>query len=432
MVLRGFYEVEHMLVIDILIRKIYMTEEDIEELIKFEKKQLRNVITQLKNEKILKARIKMETGPDKKSKKQNYYYINYRGFVNVVKYKLDHMRRKIETEERDNTTRASFICTQCKKTYTDLEADQLCDLTTGEFRCNYCGDIVEEESSALPKADSRLVLAKFNQQIEPLYLLLKEVEDLKLPAELLEPEPIDSVIPGIKTEIDDPNKQWNSIDRNRGINSSYENMLLKESSMTVKIEESSGSILDSKKDANSLSDMQPKKERPSWLVESTIYDENSSSNSVNKINGLNNNITIKEENDQSIMNYFQSNGFENDQIKDSLAKEILEALMIYEKPDENSFKTPNGLNNGSMQSNHFGDDFSTSKLNGHHTINNRNGHSSLNESDNYEFFKFPQCHVNGKLRPINQVNEDCLKLMNQQERDEFVKISSEIYNLLYD
>lgn len=93
MVLRGFYEVEHMLVIDLLIRKIYMTEEDVEELIKFEKKQLRNVIAQLRNEKILKARIKMETGPDRKSKKQNYYYINYRGFVNVVKYKLGKHRR---------------------------------------------------------------------------------------------------------------------------------------------------------------------------------------------------------------------------------------------------------------------------------------------------------------------------------------------------
>ena len=107
------------------------------------------------------------------------------------------MRRKIETEERDSTTRASFICTQCRKTYTDLEADQLYDLTTGELRCHFCGDILEEESSALLQADSRLVLAKFNEQIEPLYLLLKEVEDLKLPAELLEPEPLDVVMPGV-------------------------------------------------------------------------------------------------------------------------------------------------------------------------------------------------------------------------------------------
>ncbi|RWS19109.1 general transcription factor IIE subunit 1-like protein, partial [Leptotrombidium deliense] len=86
----------------------------------------------------------METGADGKTTRQNYYFINYRAFVDV-KYKLDHMRRKIETEERDNTSRASFVCTVCKKTFTDLEADQLCDLTTYEFRCSYCGELVEED-----------------------------------------------------------------------------------------------------------------------------------------------------------------------------------------------------------------------------------------------------------------------------------------------
>ena len=29
-------------------------------------------------------------------------------FVNIVKYKLDHMRKKMETEERDATSRSSF------------------------------------------------------------------------------------------------------------------------------------------------------------------------------------------------------------------------------------------------------------------------------------------------------------------------------------
>lgn len=112
-------------------------------------------------------------------------------FVNVVKYKLDHMLRKIETEERDSTSRASFKCPSCLKTFTDLEADQLCDFTTGEFRCTFCNTLVEEDQSALPKKDSRLLLAKFNEQIEPLYNLLREVEDIKLAPELLEPEPTD-------------------------------------------------------------------------------------------------------------------------------------------------------------------------------------------------------------------------------------------------
>lgn len=45
----------------------------------------------------------------------------FQTFVNVVKYKLDLMRKRMETEERDATSRASFKCTNCLKTFTDLE-----------------------------------------------------------------------------------------------------------------------------------------------------------------------------------------------------------------------------------------------------------------------------------------------------------------------
>lgn len=60
-----------------------------------------------------------------------------------------------------------------------------------EFHCTFCNYIVEEDQSALPKKDSRLLLAKFNEQLEPLYILLREVEGIKLAPELLEPEPVD-------------------------------------------------------------------------------------------------------------------------------------------------------------------------------------------------------------------------------------------------
>ena len=64
----------------------------------------------------------------------NCYFINYRTFVNVVKYKLDHMRKKMEITDRDKTSRASFKCLNCEKKFTDLEANQLIDFTTGEMR----------------------------------------------------------------------------------------------------------------------------------------------------------------------------------------------------------------------------------------------------------------------------------------------------------
>ena len=103
------------------------------------------------------------------------------------------MRKKMETSERDATSRASFHCPGCKKNFTDLEADRLFNPNdpTGEFKCNFCGAVVVEDESALPKTDSRQLMARFNDQMEPLYKLLREVEDVKLAPALLEPEPTD-------------------------------------------------------------------------------------------------------------------------------------------------------------------------------------------------------------------------------------------------
>lgn len=72
-----------------------------------------------------------------------------------------------------------------------FQADYLFDPLSQEFRCTYCRELVEEDQSALPKKDSRLLLARFNEQLEPLYVLLRNVEGIKLAPEILEPEPTD-------------------------------------------------------------------------------------------------------------------------------------------------------------------------------------------------------------------------------------------------
>ena len=53
------------------------------------------------------------------------------------------------------------------------------DPMSGEFRCTFCGNSVDEDEAAMPKKDSRLLLAKFNDQMEKLYDLLRNVEDVK-------------------------------------------------------------------------------------------------------------------------------------------------------------------------------------------------------------------------------------------------------------
>lgn len=67
---------------------------------------------------------------------------------------------------------------------------------TEKFLCTFCQTEVEEDESAVPKKDARTLVARFNEQIEPIYVLLRETEDINLSHELLEPEP--SEIPALK------------------------------------------------------------------------------------------------------------------------------------------------------------------------------------------------------------------------------------------
>ncbi|XP_009568125.2 general transcription factor IIE subunit 1 [Cuculus canorus] len=197
---RGFYGVEFSLALDILIRYSCVKEDDLLQLLKYERKQLRAILNTLKADKFVKMRMRVETGPKGKSTRHNYYYINYKVLVDVVKYKLDHIRRKIEADERDSTTRSSFKCPSCSSTYTDLEVNQLFDIFTETLRCTYCHTEVEEDASALPKRDARILLAKFNEQLEPIFVLLRETEDIALPYDLLEPLPTE--IPELSGSFD--------------------------------------------------------------------------------------------------------------------------------------------------------------------------------------------------------------------------------------
>lgn len=138
-----------------------MKEKELEDLLKFDSKLLRARLATLKSEKFVQVRLRMETGPDGKAQKVNYYFIHYKNLVNVIKYKLHHMRMKMETQERDATNRASFKCTNCDKSFTDLEAGELFDQTTGNFYCTFCRQLVEEDTSASVPKDTRLLLARW-------------------------------------------------------------------------------------------------------------------------------------------------------------------------------------------------------------------------------------------------------------------------------
>uniref|UniRef100_A0A182KCC6 General transcription factor IIE subunit 1 n=1 Tax=Anopheles christyi TaxID=43041 RepID=A0A182KCC6_9DIPT len=414
-VVRGFYTIEDALVIDMLVRNPCMKEDDICELLKFERKMLRARIAILRNDKFLQVRLKMETGPDGKAQKVNYYFINYKTFVNVVKYKLDHMRKRMETEERDATSRASFKCSNCKKTFTDLEADQLFDFATSEFRCTYCGNTVDEDSSALPKKDSRLLLAKFNEQLQPLYDLLRQVEGIKLAPEILEPEPVDiDTIRGIaKPSSKAPTEQWS------GEATRSSGFVVEETRVDITIG-----------DSDTLDTTTQRKDRPVWMTESTVISNDMDDNSVDAIlekaaftstqpPTIGSGGSSAGTNSSTTTNVMSSRGRKD-------ADDIMSVLLQHEK--QSASNAANEAVRGLGQNN---DGNSSDTSDDDRDIENAEI-PSVEIMDSASDDDMPTVTVAGKPYPLDEINDTLIADMTPQEKETYIQVYQDHFSHIYD
>ena len=188
-VLDGFYNPECNYVMEFLVHHPCIKEDDLAQLTKFDKKQLRACLNALKADQFIGCRMQMETGEDKKAVKHNYYFIKYTLFINVVKYKLHCMRDKIQAKEKEAIYQDTFKCPVCLKTFNNSDAGDLLDPATGTLKCTLCSNVVEEQ---LPDKDEDCtnLMAVFNEEMKPIYDCLEELDNITLSEAILNPIPI--------------------------------------------------------------------------------------------------------------------------------------------------------------------------------------------------------------------------------------------------
>ncbi|XP_033095952.1 general transcription factor IIE subunit 1-like [Anneissia japonica] len=396
LIIRGFYTFEHVLVIDFLVRNQIMKEDDMAELLKFDKKHLRLLLNQLKNDKIIKQTVRVETQPDGRTNRHNYYFINYKVFVNIVKYKLDKMRLKIESEERDSTCKALFSCPGCKKVYNDFDAMDLLDLDTGEMKCTHCGEIVQEDESNVPST-AKLQIKDFVRQVEPLYELLQQVEDIKLAPEILEPTP----------DVGGLTKTRPSGNTNRGYSGWSNSMgagIAYNQSLTIEV----GEADKSKKEG-------PKpKEMPVWLAKSTI-------------DGA---ITEQQPFELASSTELKS------PTKSHNSEEIMKTLLAHEKKGSgalaSAFPTDNGSDNESDKS--ASDDEFTADAAFGTRISERTDYQAVDmvSDDDEEEDEEMMVTVNGEPMPFQDVTDDILHQMTPSEKENYIELGRRAYEAMYE
>ena len=412
LVVRGFYSREDILIIDMLVRHHCMREDDISNLLKFDKKLVRAKVAGLKKDKLIQEKQRMETRTDDPSKveKMNCYFINYKIFVNVVKYKLSHMLTKLETSERDAASRSSFKCNSCMKTYTDLEVIELIDnFTTGDMKCNHCGSVVMEDEAAGPQSDSRQSLAKFNQQMEILFKILQSVENIKLDPSVLEPEPVDFGDENGEKRVQAAAKMPEGGGKWSGEATRGQGLRAEEQDIKIDFGDEQSKAKDVPKDV------------PIWITQST----------VEGVEGLQTYSTDSNFGSSSELNAAtQPQSSSANRLANEDDDEITRLLLQHEKRNSATAAAANSINAQEQSASDKSDDSDMEDV----TIGVSGGKDKVDTmvSSDDDADGIPTVRVGNEEITLTDVNEDIINRMTAEEKERYTQTFQDFYSHMYD
>ncbi|KNC52464.1 uncharacterized protein AMSG_12125 [Thecamonas trahens ATCC 50062] len=180
-VMRAFYDGPSIVLMDMLLAKAPIKDDDLRELMKFQKKQLTMYLKPLELERMVtKKRITAEpelefkegheyTIADFKGTANDYYWINFKGVVDAVTYRFVKMKKQME-EAITAVARFAFECKTCGKKFGDMEA------ATGHFRCARCGVRLERIDAKTEHASLLAREKRLNEQLDPIGRLLEQTQ----------------------------------------------------------------------------------------------------------------------------------------------------------------------------------------------------------------------------------------------------------------
>ncbi|KZT07046.1 uncharacterized protein LAESUDRAFT_725393 [Laetiporus sulphureus 93-53] len=180
---RAFYEPKFTVVMDQLVRHPVLKDDDLAGRMGLQLKELNKIMAALEGDRLVRIyrQNELKEGAQRSVGRQ-YYYIDYQHFCNVVKWRIAEMRRIIDSSLRNELDNKGYICPQCHKSFSPLEADKLIDFAAGTFNCDVCHAELVDNENAESVRGSQDRMQRFNRQMRFVREGLRRTEDMVLPA----------------------------------------------------------------------------------------------------------------------------------------------------------------------------------------------------------------------------------------------------------
>lgn len=180
---RGFYEPRFIIIMDMLARYPVLKDDDLAGRLGLQAKELNKIMAILTNDRLVKVHRQNELKEGaQRSVGRQYYYIDYQDFCNVVKWRIHRMHKIIDSSSRKVLDTKGYVCPQCGQSYSQLDALELLDQTTGFFICEVCHTEVVENQNTENEKGSNDRMQKFHHQMRFVRAGLQKSETMVLPA----------------------------------------------------------------------------------------------------------------------------------------------------------------------------------------------------------------------------------------------------------
>nr|KAJ3420338.1 hypothetical protein HK105_005791 [Polyrhizophydium stewartii] len=201
LVARAFCTDQQAIILDILSFRPLMREEELATALGTTPKELAKACGKLKMMGMLKVETRMEevgrsraeiaaaqaegkTSLPKATKERmkrmrTYYYIDYRQFVNIVKYKMYQIGKSIEKRVNEQMTHLPYVCQVCQKEFSALDMLTLDRTDDSIPKCDICQNEVKLDDESKQKNTSEA----YTRRQGP---IIKEIAGLTGPQVLIE------------------------------------------------------------------------------------------------------------------------------------------------------------------------------------------------------------------------------------------------------
>lgn len=175
-VVRSFYEPHHVVIVDILLENVLLNDAEFSARMKMLSREFNKLIIRLKDDRLVKADIKVESKEDNKQILRNVYFFNYAEARDVIKYKIFKMTKALEIKRVSDDE--AFYCPVCEKYYSALDAQALVEAYV--FKCITCRTDLQE---CTHKSNERGVdLREMLLALDEIISLLKAAEKYEIPS----------------------------------------------------------------------------------------------------------------------------------------------------------------------------------------------------------------------------------------------------------